>query len=195
LFAGTVFDIRKDSGDWVFVDVGFSRTQKSCGLLVNNDDPLALKFSALNDALNSLSEISEIPLNLVLEAPLSVAFCFDGNPVGRSMEKVGKSHRYWYEPVGCLVTMATSYLIRDIFFKQAKREIRLFEAFVSFKEKGQKSSHVNDVVAMRDVVWNSETRAQQVIPPELIAISPSDAVRSAFSVFGFDCGVPPVIKA
>lgn len=195
MHAGSLADLTASSGDWAFVDVGFARDGKTSGFLINNGTPQVLTFSELRRQLLELVTAAEQPLNLVLEAPLSAAFTGAGNPTGRSMEREGKKHRYWYAGLGCQVTVAAAYLLRAIHENQAKREVRLFEAFVSFKSRGTKSSHVDDVLAMRSVAWAEASYVGKIIPPEEIAGPHARTVQSAFRVFGFDCGIPPVVVA
>ena len=136
MYAGKVLEIHQDSGDWVFVDVGFSRESKTSGLLINDGTPLEVTFNDLRSRLVQLAGEPGRPLNLTLEAPLSAAFGASGNPAGRSIERKGAEHRYWYAGLGCQVTMAAAYLLRAINDAKCERQIRLFEAFVSFKVKG-----------------------------------------------------------
>ena len=190
--AGTVDEIRRTSGDWVFVDVGFSRESKTSGLLVNDGQPIEVTFNDLRQELLKLTKQEGPAINLVLEAPLSVAFTRDGNPAGRSIERRGTEHRYWYAGLGCQVTLAAAYLLRSILAVQSTREIRLFEAFVSFKSKGAKSSHAADVISIRSVVWNPHQHAGKIIAPENLAGPHTKTMESAFAVYGFNCGIPPV---
>lgn len=96
LRAGSIGDIGRDTGTWVFVDVGFAREGKTGGLLVHDGEPRELTFSELKAELTKLGSEVARPMNLVIEAPLSVAFTAAGNPAGRSMEKDETGHRYWY---------------------------------------------------------------------------------------------------
>lgn len=193
--AGLVAEITKTAGDWAFVDVGFSREKKTSGLLVNDGCPIAVTFNDLRQQLIELSTQKSGPLNLVLEAPLSVAFTESGNPAGRSLEKLGKEHRYWYAGLGCQVTIAAAYLLRGIFEKDDRREIRIFEAFVSFKSKEVASSHTQDVLNMRAVAWGEDSHKGHVISPDELKGPDAQTIQSAFDVFGWNFGVPPVIFA
>jgi hypothetical protein len=193
--AGLVTEITKTSGDWVFVDVGFSRDKKTGGLLVNDGTAVALTFSDLKHTLVELSSQMGRPMNLVLEAPLSSAFTGSGNPAGRSMERSGKEHRYWYAGLGCQVTVAAAYLLRGVLENNDRREVRLFEAFVSFKSRESTSSHTQDVTNMRAVAWKEENHNGHVISPDKLLGPDARTIESAFKVFGFNCGIPPVILA
>ena len=85
--AGTEQEIRKESGDWVFVDIGFAAEKKSCGLIIGSDSPQNLSFAEMVKRLVGLARSKAAPLNIVIEAPLSVAFLANGNPCGRKIER------------------------------------------------------------------------------------------------------------
>lgn len=195
MFAGELHQIHRNSGEWAFVDVGFARDSKSSCLLVGDGEPTTLTFANLQQELVRLSRIDSGPLNLVLEALLSVAFTALGNPAGRSMEKSEHGHRYWYAGLGCQVTVSATYLLRAVLDAQPRRQIRLFEAFVSFKAKGATSSHPDDVREMRAVVWRSDRVLGEVVGPQGLLGPDAKYIKSAFAVSGFDVGVPPVIVA
>jgi len=193
--AGALDDLGRDSGSWVFVDVGFSREGRTGGLLVHDGHPRELTFAQLMAELVALAMGGSKPLNLVLEAPLSAAFTDAGNPAGRAMEKDETGHRYWYAGLGCQVTVAAAYLVRAILEAKPRRDIRLFEAFISFKGKSNRSTHAADVLAMRAVAWGLPLAVGSVVSPDKVAGPHAVRVQSAFRVFGFDCQVPPVIVA
>ena len=191
--AGQINEADRLSGEWLFVDIGFSSKARSCGLLGEQGQPLEFTFSQIQAHLVEKSEIAGRPLNIVLEAPLSVAFASNGNPVGRAVELRDGKSRYWYVGLGCSVLIATTYLIRAISEASRAREIRLFEGLVSFKPKGTASSHSNDVMLLRDVIWGVPG-VGRVVPPNELASSSDHTLRSAFAVAGMDYGVPPVIS-
>jgi hypothetical protein len=140
-----------------------------------------------------LANEGEKPLNLVLEAPLSVAFSATGNPTGRAVEKRDGKARYWYLGLGCGVLVAATYLLRSIFDSPRSREIRLYEGLVSFKPAKVRSSHASDVLALRSIVFQQPSNAGKIVAPEQLRASPCDRLQSAFAVSGFDFGIPPVI--
>ena len=72
--AGHITDANRNSGDWVFVDVGFAHAARSCGLLIGDEQPQELSFSKLRTELMEVATATTKPLNLLIEAPLSVAF-------------------------------------------------------------------------------------------------------------------------
>ncbi|MGF6634780.1 hypothetical protein [Paraburkholderia sp. MM6662-R1] len=195
LHAGRVNEIHRASGTWVFVDPGFSRASQTSGLLVQNAEPTLHTFAQLCESVSALARQPDGALNLVLEAPLSAAFTADGNPAGRRMEKRGNLHRYWYAGLGCQVTLAAAHLLRAVIEAGPARDIRLFEAFVSFKAPGVPSDHAGDVRALRDVVWNAHRAPGAIVSPDALPGPHAAHVESAFRVFGFDPGVPPVIVA
>jgi len=190
--AGQTDEATCSTGEWLFVDVGFSSKSRSCALLSGEGEPIELTFSQTKAHLVELAAASTRPLNIVLEAPLSVAFAQTGNPVGRSVELRDGKSRYWYVGLGCSVLVAATYLVRAISDAQRTREIRLFEGLVSFKPKGLASKHSKDVLLLRDIVWNIPG-VGRVVPPDELAISSDHTLRSAFAVSGMDYGVPPVI--
>ena len=112
--SGSIMELGRSSGDWAFVDVGFSREGKTLGFLLNDEKPRELTSHELQEELLGVCGASSAPLNLVIEAPLSAAFNRWGNPAGRSMERQGGSHRYWYAGLGCQVMVAAGYLLRTI---------------------------------------------------------------------------------
>ncbi|MCY1306629.1 hypothetical protein D9M70_564970 [compost metagenome] len=185
-------EAHKSSGEWVFVDVGFANASKSCGLLVQDEEPVELTFADLQNRIVQLASSGTTPLNLLLEAPLSVAFNSRGNPVGRSIEKRNEQSRYWYVGLGCSVMVATTYLLRALHNCPRTREVRLFEGLASFKPKGEKSSHSGDVLKLRELVWFQDAAIGKIVAPGALAKSNQDKVESAFHVAGMDFGVPPV---
>ena len=191
--AGLTSEANQTSGEWVFVDLGFAQAAKSCGLLVGDGKPIEMEFSQLRTTLLEIVAANGKPLNLLIEAPLSVAFNENGNPTGRSIERRGKQTRYWYVGLGCSVLVAATYLLRAIHDARSQREIRLFEGLASFKPKGARSSHSDDVLNLRRIIWVGGSKSGRIVPREQLAASPKDRLQSAFMVAGMDFGVPPVV--
>ena len=199
--AGNTNEVKAASGEWAFVDMGFAREARSCGLLIGNDsdtnnpDAEELTFSDLLSRISTLtSQSSRRQLNLLIEAPLSVAFDAHGNPTGRTVERRGSRTRYWYVGLGCTVLVATTYLLRHVVDVGTRREVHLFEGFVSFKPKGVRSSHSGDVKRLREIAWDSRRDSDAVVPPEALRLNTDDVLESAFKVAGMDFGVPPVVR-
>jgi hypothetical protein len=191
--AATLAEIARTSAEWVFVDLGFASEVKSCGLLVGDGEARELSFSQLRAELASICNASSAPLNLLLEAPLSVAFGGNGNPTGRSVEKRNGQSRYWYVGPGCSVLVAATYLLRSIYDLSPSRDIRLFEGLVSFKPRGIPSSHTDDVIALRELVWSGSSLLGRFVGPEDLILNQGDRIVSAFHVSGMDFGIPPVV--
>jgi hypothetical protein len=191
--AGTAAEANRTSGEWVFVDLGFAEKAKSCGLLLGDGEPEEVAFSQLKARLLAVVTSDDKPLNLLIEAPLSVAFNEHGNPTGRVIEKRECKTRYWYVGLGCSVLVAATYLLRTLHDANPRREVRLFEGLASFKPKGVRSSHSNDVVSLRKVVCDFGSTSGFVVPAEKLAASPKHKLLSAFLVAGMDFGVPAVV--
>lgn len=191
--AGLTSEANRNSGEWVFVDLGFAQAAKSCGLLVGDGESKDVSFSQLRREVLEIVSANGKPLNLLIEAPLSVAFNENGNPTGRLVERREKQTRYWYVGLGCSVLVAATYLLRAIQDARPKREIRLFEGLASFKPKGVRSSHSDDVLNLRKTVWEGNSKSGRIVPPEQLAASPEDRLLSAFLVAGMDFGVPPIV--
>lgn len=185
-------DFSRNGVDWVFVDPGFASKKRSCGFLINDGSAQELSFVELRTELCALMTAATVPLNVVIEAPLSVAFSQAGNPVGRAFELRDGKSRYWYVGLGCSVLVSAAYLMRALVDSGPQRQIRLFEGFVTFKKKGARSSHAQDVLDLRRVVYDG-MGATGVLWPEQFRQSKQDCLQSAFSVSGMDFGIPPVI--
>lgn len=199
LLAGTIQQLREHSGDWVFVDLGFSAKGRTCGFLhvpsnaSSEADTSAteMQYGDMKKALVDLVKCGGQPLHIVLEAPLSAAFQPNGNPLGRSVELENSKHRYWYESLGCSVLLASLYLIKALVDAHPAREVRLFEGFVSFKSK-TKSNHAADVLALKTAIWSGRSEAFSN-PVPLLGNSGS-VVTSTLELLGLGCGPPPIIK-
>jgi len=192
IFAGNLSQANLASGDWVFVDIGFASAAKSCGFLVGSDQPEDITFSELKAKLLEIVRASKNPLNLLIEAPLSVSFNDSGNPTGRSVEKRGADTRYWYVSPGCSVLVAATYLLRSIQDTKPKRDIRLFEGLASFKPKDVKTKGSEDVKVLRGII--EDPSKGNIVAPRNLWVKPGDVLYSAFRVAGMDFGIPPVVE-
>ncbi len=191
--AGTVSEISVSSGEWIILDIGFSNKSKSCGLLINLESPVEVQFCDAKERIVRFISTSKQPVNLMIEAPLSVVFDENGNPKGRSIDKQGNKNRPWYVGPGCSVMVAALYLMKALTELEINTDIRLFEGFVSFKEKEKRSDHSKDVLLLREVVEDPNYFSDSIIKPEVLRKDPSDTLESAFQVAGMDFGIPPVI--
>ena len=113
IYAGAL-KIDRDSGTWIFLDIGFSNKKRTCGFLVKGGKPKLLLFNEAKGDIKSEILKSKLPVNLVIEAPLSVCFDKNGNPKGRKIEHQDGKVRYWYSGLGCAVMVAAIYLIHEI---------------------------------------------------------------------------------
>jgi len=179
--------------DWLILDIGFANKATSCGLIINEEAPVALQFNDAKERMCRFISSNNAPVNLIIESPLSVAFDIKGNPKGRSIEKRGQKTRYWYAGLGCTVMVAALYLIKAISETPKNIEVILFEGFVSFKDTAEKSDHLSDVSLLREVVKNPKQFYDKIYEAEALKIDSSDILKSAFHVAGIDAGIPPVI--
>ena len=54
--AGTKSQVVWGNGNWVFLDIGFSRDARSCGLLVGDGEPSSIQFGEAKRCILSLAE-------------------------------------------------------------------------------------------------------------------------------------------
>ena len=191
---GLKSQVRWDSGAWIFLDVGFSSSLRSCGFACGEEEPRDLRFGDARREILECVAKSDSTINLLIEAPLSVCFDSKGNPKGRRVEREGGKIRYWYSGPGCSVMVAAMYLIRDIDRTYPDAHVRLFEGFVSYKERNSRSSHADDVRQLRDVVKNPIRFSNCILSPDELKSEPTDLSCSAFPLRESDCGVPVVIR-
>ena len=190
---GTREAASRDSGEWVFVDIGFSQKSKTCGIAIGDSKPHVILYGDLGCRIADELKKGSSPLNLLIEAPLSVAFNANGCPTGRKIEKRGGDTRYWYVGAGAATLLATTYLLRRLYYDMhSVREVRLFEGFASFKSKESHSSHAADVSKLRSVIWGGRDNGT-IVGPEGLKMSGDDILQSAFAVSGMDFGVPAVV--
>ena len=200
--AGHVDDINQDSGQWLIVDIGFSETENSCG--VWNDvwgvkEPKAVTFAALVElAKKEIQKDVKEPLNLLIEAPLSVAFTKDGNPTLRICDSQDGKKRRWYVNAGGTTLIAASWFLRELKECQGQREVRLFEGFLSFKSRNtvpknkhaREEAHKEDVGELKKAVWTRKNA--KIFDREDIGVE-GCYLRSAFHFLDKDL-IPPVIR-
>ena len=190
--AGCVSDLHERVGEWLFVDVGFSAKGRTCGVVEGTGQPQEVTFRDLVNLTTQKAKRNDPkPLNLLLEAPLSVVFDEHGNPTGRSFERRGRGTRYWYSGPAPALIIATGHLLRSLVDSGVQRDVRLFEGFLSFKPRGRKSNHIEDVKELRKAVWNPKQTC--IVAPDHIKRHESDRIESAFAFGGMDFGIPPVV--
>jgi len=188
-------DARWRNGEWLFIDLGFSATSKSTGWVRSSDEAKALTYGRAVTDLITAAGARAPTLNLVLEAPLSVAFTRDGNPTMRTIERrKGQRPRPWYSGAGAAVLLAAMHLLRKLQDAPRRRDIFLFEGFVSFKPADQKTSHTWDVREMREVIQRPRSGRGRILEGAQLKMENTDQLESAFKVMGLDLGVPAVIE-
>jgi len=199
--SGTLAELHAHQGDWVFVDLGFSRRSKTCGFLgvcaARQCDTEAgatkMTFGELTAMVVALAQEDGPPLHLVLEAPLSAAFAADGNPMGRTGEKRENTTRYWYVGLGCSVLVASMYLLRTVADAVPAREVRVFEGLVSFKDGSKRSDHTADVQLLKKVVWSGGTSGGHFLAASPIGAPSGSTMASTMSLLGLDAKPPPIV--
>jgi len=194
--SGEVEDISWQNGPWLILDIGFSNKERSCGIVLGDEEARCLTFG---DTIDEVSRVANsLPrLNLVIEAPLSVAFDKSGNPKSRSMEKEGGKNRLWYAGPGCAMLVASMYLMNRLHDSHPSGDVRLFEGFVSYKSKDAKSHHSRDVELLREAIKATGPECKYVIKPKDIKTDYDDTIKSAFEIMrlaNVGLGVPPIIK-
>jgi hypothetical protein len=189
--AGYINEINLTSGNWIFLDIGFANKAKSCGLLFGDGLPSEVTFNEAVQRICKYIKTNNNPINLVIEAPLSVSFDINGNPKGRRIEKQNNRTRYWYVSLRTTVMVAAFYLVKAIVDANPVNEVRLFEGFVSFKDSKKKSNHSKDVLLLRDIVNNKTPNV--IIDANELKINETGSIQSAFLVAGLDLGIPPIL--
>ena len=182
-------------GKWIFLDIGFSSTKRTCGFAFGNEAPSRLSFGEGRRKVLERIRTCQGTVSLVIEAPLSVCFNTIGNPKGRRIERQDGQHRYWHSPVGCMVMAAALYLIRGMYDANLNSELRVFEGFVSFKKGTGASDHEKDVRQLREIVRNSQDYQDCIYTSDDLIIDTGDTLQNAFRVSGMDFGIPAVIMA
>lgn len=190
LRAGTRDDLIWDNGLWLILDIGFSSTKRTCCLSVGDGEPHLFTFGEVCDRIVELIRNSVTQVNLVIEAPLSVAFNNNGNPMWRSIEHQSKQWRQWYAGAGAVVFVATQYLLKRIIQVEVEKDIVLFEGFVSFNFGGDHCSHV---IALRKLIREQNRHSTEVFDSGQLRTSPTDNLLSAGSLLENDFGIPAVI--
>ena len=199
ILAGSVCQIGKGPGEWMIVDLGFSAKQRSCGIWTKDTDTDVVTFGQLVKRVTEEAQKADsVPLNLLLEAPLSVAFKKNGNPTRRLCDTKDGKYRDWYVNAGATTLIAADHLLRHLDSCKIQRDVRLFEGFVSFKDSTGKKKNQNermqehklDALKLKDAVWDPKTAC--IFAPEKL-VHEGDDIRSAFAFLCKDL-VPPVIR-
>ena len=202
IYAGTVDDVRPDSGDWVIVDLsiseadaGLTESGATCCVYRPGGD---LHESTFGEAANLIIEAAGEagqPLNLLIEAPLSAAFDKGLNPIPRSIERrffQGRNQvRAWHFRTGAVPLLSAMTLLRLVSRSTLARDVRLFEGFGAFEWAGAPGEEV--VLALWAAVRGRDR--QRIRGPETLVSGEDDILLPAFTIDGTDIGIPPVILA
>ena len=200
IIAGCTTDINKGSGQWLIVDIGFSSKDPSCGVWNGAGKPSVVTFGGLvNFATQKVQEDDTQSLNLLIEAPLSVAFQQNDNPTRRSCDSQDGQYRDWYVNAGATTLIAAGYLLRVLNDCQRQRDVRLFEGFVSFKpsearpiSKAERiAAHKKDVLRLTNAVWTGANA--KIFDPGELGQNPDHRIESAFPFLNKHL-IPPVIR-
>lgn len=198
--AGTRDEANLKSGDWFIADIGFAQSAKSSSYFTSHDGRGPSKeyeivdstFASLRETLIAEAHNPErvsVPLNILLEAPLSICYDNSGNPLGRDVEQQVGRHRYWYEGAGAVVTLASLHLIRALFESKPRRQLRLFEGMVSFKAGA--SSGKSDVMALYQALASPKGLVRDPLPRSGHS---ARAPKNIAGLAGYErLGIPPVI--
>jgi hypothetical protein len=190
LISGKIADLNRDPANWIFLDIGFAGTKsKTSGIILpDQQDGENVSWATACEEICRCVSSRNHPVNLMIEAPLSIAFDRDGNPTGRIFEKKGNKTRYWYLQGGASVLMAAALLIHQIAITNGA-PVRLFESFISFKTG--KTDHKSDAMLMRR--WVQDLSGADTYEGNNLVRNDGSKIVSATSRFGIDFGIPPVI--
>ena len=185
IIAGEYGDIKWGSGDWIIIDMGFANRTNSCGVAIGSAKARRFWFGDLvKKVIEEAQKKKREELNLLLEAPLSMAFDHKENPVKRSFEDLDHA---WYRNSGAAMMLAAIRLIDRLDSSDRKREVRLFEAYAPLKG----ANHARVAAALRKVV-------KRPIPDRFVKacdIAPtSKCLIPAYRVTNGDRKIPPVVK-
>ena len=196
IIAGSVDQINEHSGDWLIVDIGMSPTARSCGVWHGPGTLDAVNFEKLIAlAIETVKDRGQPPLNLLIEAPLSVALRPHKGAALRVCDIWEAKKRYWHFNAGATTLLAAQMFLRALYdCPERQRTVRLFEGHVSFKSGGNQGmqGHKDDVWALKEAVWN-EHRGQRFGPDELLEKDSNLDIESPFPFFRRDL-IPPVIR-
>ncbi|MBN1505790.1 MAG: hypothetical protein JW955_03035 [Sedimentisphaerales bacterium] len=149
------------------VDLGFSKSRKSCGLAWKDSrsaQPKADNYTfgkCIDEVFMLLESHRRDTAAMIVEAPLSGRFDKEGNPVERGNFERGasdlphKATRYWYSGPGAAMCLAAAFFLRDVVRRLCEspvealpREVVLYGGFVTFKSKT--TNHSRDAQRLLD---------------------------------------------
>lgn len=222
---------------WVIIDIGFSGRGRSCGITINGKeipDPIAgyrsasqastklgdkhygMLCPAITEWLESTKKPSCYPaLNLMIEAPLSMAFArrgepdcqlesaTQGNPIARIPDQLeetdgnGQVHRklrLWYTQPAAGLMIASMRLVQELSAALQDWKIRLFEGFVSFKTGQETGGHWEDTCKLWNALPTATTALLNLQGP--IVGSEDGYAASITTLMGgaSDGKIPPILR-
>ena len=195
--AGSQVEINTLEGDWLFIDLGFHGTEATSGVLkiLNPGAQEALQGNftfgdTVDVTTQTIHERVRTPLNLVLEAPLSMTFGNAGNPITRACDIGNGLARPWTAGAAPIVTVSAISLLTKLRDAGIEREVRLFEGFVSGRPD---LDHVGVCRLLRDAVWQLTER--QIFVGDEIKQNANDEFLTILWILGMGpIAVPPVIR-
>jgi hypothetical protein len=92
--------------------------------------------------------------------------------------------------------VAALYLIKRLADAKPPVPVRLFEGFVTFKtpSKGRCAAHLRDVADLDAIVRNPARPASSIVASDQLKADPTDSLRSAGHLCGFEFGIPAVLR-
>lgn len=220
---------------WLIIDMGFSASNRTCGIWMNgasipDNGPTAAASSARQTkkqlpnkhygmlapaVLTALGAPAPEAVNIMIEAPLSMAFTLpghgvrSGNPAARFADYLPSNlpdresprTRPWYTQPAAGLILPSVRLVTLLAAELTETTIYIYEGFVSFKNKRQRSDHKGDVEALwkaipKEPITTEELDGPVVCPKTAVAESalplhsdPTDAHQSRS-----EAGIPPILR-
>ena len=206
IIAGTEKQIKKGPDDWLIIDIGNRSRNKSCGVWYTAGKLETVHFGRLKKmTLEIAKDDGRGPLNMVIEAPLSLAKLTNakltnGNSARRPCDTYpGHSPKDWHHGPGATTLVAALLVLRDLHeYEQRRRQIRLFEGHVAFKTgtdyityyKDAKTHHEADALALKDAIFAG--RRREIFTPDRLRAT-GLKIESPFPFFDRAL-IPPVIR-
>ncbi len=153
---GLAEEIGRLSDNFVLaVDLGFSRSRKTCGLAWRNGrsgqtETDKSRFGECADKVCGLLKTDPNAV-LIVEAPLSGLFDKDGNPRGRDdfEQPAPKTIRYWYSGPGAAMCLAATFFLQKLSRRLHEKPVDarpdhviLYEGFITSQSKP--TNHLKD---------------------------------------------------
>lgn len=139
----------------ISIDIGFASKERTTGIAIrspyhNNQAPIRKAFGELKGLFQEYIAYTDI--HLIIEAPLSMCFSKEGNPIGRCFEQKNAKTRYWFMSPGTTTMLAAAIFLEQIhdIYVPLPRKVYLYEGFVTFKEL--KTTHEADAQLLLDVL-------------------------------------------